>query len=155
MEDYSLDALDRRILSALQQHHDASIAELGQIVGLSQTPCWRRMKRLQDSGVIQRRAWILDPLRLGLSVNVFAEVRLKQHDEDTLEAFETMTSGCSEIVECFSMSGQSDYLLRIVVRNVADYEVLLKKVLLHLPGVGSINSSFALKAIKIETNLPI
>jgi Lrp/AsnC family transcriptional regulator len=139
----------------LQHHPQASIAELGEIVGLSQTPCWRRMKRLQDTGVISGRAWILNPVRLGLSVNVFAEVRLKQHDEETLEAFELMTSERPEIVESFSMSGQSDYLLRIVVGTVADYEILLKKVLLHLPGVGSINSSFALKAIKSTTDLPI
>jgi Lrp/AsnC family transcriptional regulator len=155
MEDFTLDAADRRILAALQHHPQASIAELGEIVGLSQTPCWRRMKRLQDTGVISGRAWILNPVRLGLSVNVFAEVRLKQHDEETLEAFELMTSERPEIVESFSMSGQSDYLLRIVVGTVADYEILLKKVLLHLPGVGSINSSFALKAIKSTTDLPI
>ena len=155
MEEVIFDAVDRRILIALQQHPDASIAELGQIIGLSQTPCWRRMKRLQDSDVIRKRAWILDPVRLGLSVNVFAEVRLKQHDEETLEAFETMTSARQEIVECFSMSGQSDYLLRIIVGSIAGYEVLLKKVLLHLPGVASINSSFALKAIKIATDLPL
>lgn len=154
-EHTSLDSLDRKILVALQRSPDLSIAELGEEVGLSQTPCWRRMRRLQDIGVLKSRTWILDADKLGLSVNVFAEVRIKHHDEETLEAFEQMTRECREIVECFSMSGQSDYLLRIVVGSVADYELLLKKVLLHLPGVGSINSSFALNAIKVTTSLPI
>lgn len=113
------------------------------------------MKRLQESGVIAGRAWLLDPARVGLTVNVFAEVRLKQHDEDTLERFEAMTRERPEIVECFSMSGQSDYLLRLLVGTVGDYEVLLKKTLLHLPGVASINSSFALKTIKVTTDLPL
>lgn len=147
--------MDRKILAALQQNPDASIADIGHIVGLSQTPCWRRMKRLQESGVIARRAWLLDPASLGLTVNVFAEVRLKQHDEDTLERFEAMTRERPEIVECFPMSGQSDYLPRLLVSNVGDYEVLLKKILLHLPGVASINSSFALKTIKVTTDLPL
>jgi Lrp/AsnC family transcriptional regulator len=151
----SIDALDRKILSALQRHPDASIAELGEIVGLSQTPCWRRLKRMQDAGVVKQKIWLLDPKQLGLSVNVFAEVRLKQHDEQTLESFEHMTREQGEIVECFSMSGQSDYLLRILVGSVADYEKLLKKVLLHLPGVGSINSSFALQTVKLTTDVPL
>lgn len=154
-EQTSLDAADRRILAALQHDSNASIAELAERVGLSQTPCWRRLKRLQDAGAVHEKVWILNPDRLGLSVNVFAEVRLKQHDEDTLESFEVMTRERPEIVECFSMSGDSDYLLRILVGNVADYEVLLKKVLLHLPGVSSINSNFALKAVKVTTKLPL
>lgn len=150
-----LDPSDRRLLSALQDQPDLTIAELAELAGMSQTPCWRRLKRLQDDGTIRGRVWLLDPARLGLSVNVFAEVRLSSHDEKTLEAFENATRERAEIVECFSMSGQSDYLLRIVVGTVADYERLLKAVLLHLPGVGSINSSFALNSVKISTALPL
>lgn len=155
MELISLDALDRKILAVIQSHPDMAIADIGERVGLSQTPCWRRLKRLQDEGIMKQRAWLLDADKLGLSVNVFAEVRLKQHDEETLNAFEKMTQARPEIVECFSMSGQSDYLLRILVGSVADYEHLLKKVLLHLPGIGSINSSFALQTVKLTTAIPI
>lgn len=151
----SLDAIDRKILAAIQAHPDASLVQIGEQVGLSQTPCWRRMKRLQDEGILHRKVWLLDAERLGLGVNVFAEVRLKQHDEDTLDAFEGATRECPSIVECFSMSGQSDYLLRIMVGSVADYEHLLKKVLLHLPGVAAVNSSFALQTVKLTTNLPL
>lgn len=155
MEVYSLDSVDRKILLAMQTNPDASVLDLSEIVGLSQTPCWRRLKRMQDAGIIKRKAWLLDAEKLGLSVNVFAEIRLKQHDEQTLESFEQMTRDQNEIIECFSMSGQSDYLLRILVGSVSDYERLLKKVLLHLPGVGSINSNFALQTVKLTTNVPL
>lgn len=110
---------------------------------------------MQDAGIVRGRVWSLDPAPLGLEVSVFAEVRLKKHDEETLEAFEQTTRDHPEIVECFSMSGESDYILRVVVGTVADYEILLKKVLLHLPGVAAIHSNFALKTIKLTSKLPI
>ncbi|WCM28462.1 Lrp/AsnC family transcriptional regulator [Sphingomonas sp. QA11] len=147
--------MDRKILASLQANPQWSVADLASDVGLSHTPCWRRLKKLEESGVIRERAVILDPLLLDLTVNVFAELRLKQHDEETLEALEAQARDHPEIVECFSMSGQGDYLMRVVVRSVGDYEVFLKKVLLHLPGVGSINSSFALNCIKLTTRLPL
>jgi len=150
-----VDKIDRRILSSLQDNPQRSVADLASEVGLSHTPCWRRLKKLEESGVIRERAVILDPLLLDLTVSVFAELRLKQHDEETLEALEAQAREHPEIVECFSMSGQGDYLMRIVVRNIGEYEVFLKKILLHLPGVASINSSFALKCIKMTTKLPI
>lgn len=154
-EQNTLDTMDRKILAALQANPDMPISELGELVGLSQTPCWRRLKRMQELGIMHKRVWLLDADKLGLEVNVFAEIKLKQHDEDTLESFESMTRERPEIIECFSMSGQSDYLLRILVSSVASYERLLKKVLLHLPGVGSINSSFALQTVKLTTDLPL
>jgi len=154
-ESGSLDALDRKILACIQDHPDLAIAELADRVGLSQTPCWRRLKRLQENGTITGRAWLLDPARLGLSVTVFAALRLGKHDEDTLNKLEMEAGARPEIIECFSMSGESDYLLRIAVQSVEHYEKLLKKVLLHLPGVASISSSFALKAVKITTKLPV
>jgi len=150
-----VDKIDLKILDALQQNASISVAELAEAVGLSHTPCWRRLKRLEDSGVVLRRAVILDQKRMGLAVSVFAEVRLRQHDEETLEAFEQGVRDRDEIVECFSMSGERDFLLRVVVRDVDHYEAFLKKVLLHLPGVGSINSSFALKTVKLTTRLPL
>ncbi|MEO7170159.1 MAG: Lrp/AsnC family transcriptional regulator [Pseudomonadota bacterium] len=150
-----MDKIDRKILASLQANPQWSVADLASDVGLSHTPCWRRLKKLEESGVIRERAVILDPLLLDLTVNVFAELRLKQHDEETLEALEAQARDHPEIVECFSMSGQGDYLMRVVVRSVGDYEVFLKKVLLHLPGVGSINSSFALNCIKLTTRLPL
>jgi Lrp/AsnC family transcriptional regulator len=150
-----VDEIDRKLLSAIQTDPQRSISDLASDIGLSHTPCWRRLRKLEETGVIRERAVILDPAMLDLTVSVFAEVRLKQHDEETLEALEQQARERPEILECFSMSGQYDYLMRVVVRSVADYELFLKKVLLHLPGVGSINSSFALNCIKLTTRLPI
>ncbi len=150
-----MDRLDLKILDALQHDASISVADLADRVGLSNTPCWRRLKRLESSGAIRERAAILDPKMVGLGVAVFAEVRLRQHDEETLEAFERSVCEQAGIVECFSMSGERDFLLRIVVQDVDHYEVFLKKVLLHLPGVASVNSSFALKTVKLTTRLPL
>ena len=154
MENIVLDSADRRILAVLQEQPEISIAELAPLVGLSQTPCWRRMKRLQEVGVIAGRVWLLRPEALGLTVNVFAQLKLKQHDEETLEALESRARALPQVVECFSMSGDGDYLLRVVVASVSDYERLLKKVMLHLPGVASVSSSFALATVKGTTKLP-
>ena len=150
-----MDRTDLKILDTLQRVPGISNADLGQKVGLSNVPCWRRLKRLEEAGAILERAVILDPKIMGLGVSVFAEVRLRQHDEDTLESFENEVRNRPEIVECFSMSGQQDYILRVLVRDVEQYEVLLKKVLLHLPAVASVNSSFALKKIKLTTQIPL
>jgi Lrp/AsnC family transcriptional regulator len=143
------------MLDVLQRTPGISTMDLAERVGLSHTPCWRRLKRLEESGAIRERAVILNPQAMGLPVSVFAEIRLRQHDENTLETFEQSVRERIEIVECFSMSGERDYQLRVVVRDVAHYERFLKKVLLHLPGVASINSSFALKSIKLTTQLPL
>ncbi|MBI1181325.1 MAG: winged helix-turn-helix transcriptional regulator [Alphaproteobacteria bacterium] len=150
-----MDDMDRNILRALQAEPDLAIAQLGERVGLSQTPCWRRLKRLKASGVIQRLAMVLDPRRLGLSISVLAQLKLHRHDEQTLEEFEAAVLGHGEIVECFSVSGESDYVMRVVAASVDDYERFLKTVLLHLPGVASINSSFMLNVVKMTTDLPI
>ena len=150
-----MDDFDRKLLRVLQAEPELSVQELAERVGLSHTPCWRRLKKLEADGVIKGRAVILDPEALGLSITVFAHIKVKQHDEDTLEVFERSARERPEIVECFSMSGDSDFLLRIVTGSVAEYEQFLKRALLHLPGVGSVNSSFALKCVKNTTMLPI
>lgn len=150
-----MDAIDRRILSELQAEPGISVVDLAQRVGLSHTPCWRRIKKLEADGVIIGRAILLDPAALGLEVVVFANLRLRHHDEETLEALENEARALPQITDCSSMSGDSDYILRVVVSSIDEYEVFLKKVLLHLPGVGSINSHFALKCIKRTTRLPI
>jgi Lrp/AsnC family transcriptional regulator len=150
-----VDKIDRRILAFLQDHPDISTSDLAEMVGLSHTPCWRRLKRLEADGVIKGRAVLLNAKLLDLNVNVFADIRLKQHDEETLLALETAVGQQPEIVECFSVSGESDYIVRVVTSSIEAYESFLKKVLLHLPGVASVNSRFALGCIKITTALPI
>ena len=150
-----MDTTDRKILQILQEDSTIAMAELAQRVGLSHTPCWRRVKQLEESGAIRERVVILDPVIMGLNVHVLANIRLKAHDEDTLNAFETAARERPEIVECFIMGGESDYAVRIVVGSIEEYEHLLKKVLLHFPGVASVNSHFALKCVKNTTRLPL
>jgi len=150
-----MDAIDRKILRILQEDADIAMADLAKRVGLSHTPCWRRVKQMEKSGVIRERVVILDPHVMGLNVNVLANIRLKAHDEDTLIAFERAARERPEIVECFIMGGESDYAVRIVVGSIEEYEALLKKVLLHFPGVASVNSHFALKCVKNTTRLPL
>jgi Lrp/AsnC family transcriptional regulator len=150
-----LDAFDRKIIEIIQVEPEISVQALAERIGLSHTPCWRRLKKLEESGVIKGRAVLLDADALGLPISVFAHIRMKAHDEDTLDAFERSAQSRPEIVECFSMSGEADFLLRIVMPGIAAYEAFLKKVLLHMPGVGSVKSSFALKCVKFTTVLPV
>lgn len=152
---FQLDDSDRSILRILQQRGDISMVELGEHVGLSHTPCWRRVKRLEDAGIIRKRVALLDPQRLDLSVSVFAAISIKRHDETSLARFEKAVQSIDEIVECHTVSGDRDFLLRVVVGTVADYELLLKRKLTQLPGVESVSSTFALKQAKYTTQLPI
>ncbi|MEP6829764.1 MAG: Lrp/AsnC family transcriptional regulator [Rhizomicrobium sp.] len=150
-----MDEIDLKILRSLQDTPGISMVDLAQNVGLSHTPCWRRVKQLEERGAIRERAVILDPEVMGLAVTVLANIRLKAHDEDTLNAFEQAARERPEIVECFSMGGESDYAVRMVVGSIDAYEQLLKKVLLHFPGVAEVHSHFALKCVKNTTRLPI
>lgn len=150
-----MDGTDRKLLRVLQNEPDLSLQALAERVGLSHTPCWRRLKKLEAEGIILGRALLLDQDRIGLPITVFAHLKIRHHDEETLEAFESAVSRNPSILECFSVSGGSDYVCRIVVESVTTYEVLLKKVLLHLPGVSEVNSEFALKRVKVTTRLPL
>ena len=153
--EFVLDEQDRKILRALQENADLSMADLGALVGLSHTPCWRRLKNLEHEGVIRGKVTLLDPKKLELGVRVHAFVTAKNHDEEALTAFEEAVQSIPEIVECYSTSGDKDYLLQIATKSVDDYEQLMRKTLLKLPNVGSIHSTFSLKQIKYTTQLPI
>lgn len=153
--DFKIDAFDRKILRCLQDEPQLSMVEVAERVGLSHTPCWRRVRRMEDAGLILGRSFILDAAALGYPVSVFAHIRIRNHEESVLEAFETAVRGHAEIVECFAMSGESDYVLRVLACSIEDYERFLRKTLLHLPGVGAINSNFALKPIKVTTAVPV
>lgn len=150
-----LDEYDRKILRALQENADYSMADLGNLIGLSHTPCWRRLKRLETEGVIRGKVTLLNPSALNLGVTVHAYVTMKVHDAKALEAFEEAVQIIPEVVECYSSSGDKDYVLRVVVESVEHYERLMKQTLIHLPNIGSINSAFALKQVKFTTQLPI
>ena len=151
----TLDAIDRRILAELQEAADLSMQELGDRVGLSHTPCWRRVRRLEERGYITRRVTLLDAARLDLAVNVFVNVNLRRHQENALNRFEEAVQDVPEIVQCYTVSGETDFLLRVVVADVSAYERLLKATLVHLPEVGNLTSTFALRQVKYTTALPL
>jgi len=151
----NLDSFDQHIIRELQADADISMQDLGERVGLSHTPCWRRVKKLEESGIIRGRVTLLDPERLNLSVNVFVQVSLSVQREDALNAFEEAVQLIPEIVECYTVSGDRDFLLRVVVEDVSAYERLLKSTLVHLPEVANLSSSFALRQVKYTTELPL
>jgi Lrp/AsnC family transcriptional regulator len=150
-----LDSIDLRILRLLQRDGGLGIAQISASVGLSHTPCWRRIKRLEENGVIRDRVAVLDPQKVGLAVSVFAQVTMASHKKSALASFENAVLSESRIMSCHSISGQSDYLIRVVVPDIADYECYLKDCILQLPNVDQVHSSFALREIKNLCALPI
>ena len=155
MKQTQLDAIDRRILTQLQANALLSNAELAERVGSSAASCWRRVRSLEAAGVLGPAVRLLDPEALGLGVNVLCNVRMRSHTRDARAAFEALVRERSEILECYSMSGEWDYLLRIVVADVADHERFLMRVLLDHPSVGVASSHFALSQTKYTTALPV
>lgn len=150
-----MDTFDLQILRELQADAEISMQELGEKIGLSHTPCWRRVKKLEEAGVIKRRVTLLDPEQLKLSVNVFVQVSLGVQKEEALNDFEAAVQTIPEIVECYTVSGDRDFLLRVVVEDVTAYERLLKSTLVHLPEVANMSSTFALRQVKYTTELPL
>jgi Lrp/AsnC family transcriptional regulator, leucine-responsive regulatory protein len=150
-----LDPIDRRILAALQDDAAISNVELAERVGLSPSPCLRRVRALERDGVIRRRVTLLDPAAVGLPVSVFVQVTLERQVEHALDTFERTVLGWPEVLECYLMTGDSDYLLRIVVPDLESYQRFLMQHLTRVPGVASIKSSFALRQVEYRTALPL
>ena len=150
-----LDAIDRRILTALQADARISNAALAEAVGLSPSPCLRRVRALEGAGVIKGYAALLEAADVGLPISVFVQVTLERQIERALETFERAIQDRPEVMECYLMTGDADYLLRIVVSDLAAYERFLKEHLTRVPGVASIKSSFALNQVKYATALPL
>jgi Lrp/AsnC family leucine-responsive transcriptional regulator len=155
MAEAKLDATDRRILVALQENAHATMEEISARVGLSSSPCARRVRQLEAAGVIRGYVAVVDQQKVGLPISVFASIRLERQREDEMDRFAKAISHWPEIVECYLMTGQRDYLLRIVVKDLPAYEAFLKRTLTRLEGVASIESSFALSQVKHAQALPI
>ena len=153
--DFALDDIDRKIVSALQRDATISHADLGQRVGTSSASCWRRIKALEAAGILGNAVRLVEPDKVGKGVNVLCNVRMKSHAKEARGAFEKFVERRPEIVECFSMSGDWDYLLRIVVSDVADYNQFLMETLLGHPSVAGASSHFALSMTKYTTALPV
>ena len=154
MEIILLDHMDRRILDILQQEATLAISEIAERVGLSATPCWKRIKRLEREGVIERRVAILNRDSLGLGVTVIVAIRTARHSDEWLETFAEGVAKIPEVVEFYRMSGEIDYLLKVVARNIADYDRIYRK-LTKVAELHDVSSSFAMQEIKSTTRLPL
>ena len=151
----SLDHIDRKILAVLQRDGRVTMQELADRVGLSMSPCHRRVKLLEQGGVISRYAAMVDQKALGLHVSVFVSIKLARQKEEDLKRFEKAISTWDEVLECYLMTGNRDYLLRVVVADLAAYETFIKTKLTRLDGMASIESSFALSQVKYSIALPV
>lgn len=150
-----IDDIDRKIVAALQADGKVTVNELAEKVGLSASPCARRVRMLEQAGVIKGYAAIIDQKKVGLPISAFASIKLERQREDALERFSKAVARWPEVVDCYLMTGQRDYLLRIVVRDLEAYEHFLNDKLTRLDGVASIETSFALKQVKRSEVLPI
>lgn len=155
LRDSGLDAIDRKILARLQDDARIANVELSEAVGLSPAPCLRRVRALEERGVIRKHVTLLDPGAVGLPVSVFVNVSLERQIEKALQRFENAIRTRPEVMECYLMTGDADYLLRVVCADLAAYERFLLDHLTQIPGVASIRSSFALKQVKYSTALPM
>ena len=149
-----MDSFDRKILDCLQEDATRSVAEIAERVGLSSTPCWRRIQNLEKAGVITRRVALLNPDKLNVGVTVFVAVRTQHHDAAWLESFARVVSEIDEVVEFYRMSGDVDYLLRIVVPDIAAYDAVYKRLIGKIE-ISDVSSSFAMECIKQTTALPL
>ena len=149
-----MDRIDRKILQSLQEDATLSVAEVAQRVGLTTTPCWRRIQRLENDGVILRRVALLDPQKLNVGVTVFVHLKTSQHNYEWLESFAQAVAEIDEVVEFYRMSGEIDYLLRIVVPDIASYDRVYKR-LIKAADLADVSSSFAMEMIKYTTALPL
>jgi Lrp/AsnC family transcriptional regulator len=149
-----MDRLDRKILRLLQEDSTLAIADIGKKVGLSTTPCWRRIQKLEEDGVIKRRVAVLDPEKVNARVNVFVSIRTSAHSHEWLKRFSEVVTDFPEVVEFYRMSGEVDYLLRVVVPDIAAYDAFYKKLIGKID-IRDVSSAFAMEQIKYTTELPL
>lgn len=154
-ESLKLDEIDYAILDVLQRDASLSNTELATKVGLSASPCWRRIRRMEEAGVIARRVALLNAQALGLETVVFASIKLAAHARDSLPQFEAAVKHYPEVMECYTVSGGVDYLLKVVTRDIRGYEQFLRNHLLQMPAVAEVHSRIAITEVKRSTALPL
>jgi Lrp/AsnC family transcriptional regulator len=149
-----LDEMDIKILRILQDDCTRPVAEIGKEVGLSTTPCWRRVQKLEEAGIIRRRVALLDARQVNAGVTVFVSIKTDQHSHDWLAKFHSAVADFPEVVEFYRMSGDVDYLLRVAVPDIAAYDVFYKKMIARI-AIAKVSSAFAMEQIKYTTALPL
>jgi len=146
---------DRRLLDALQHDATRSQADLAEIAGMSRTSCWRRVREFEETGLIRRQVALLDPKRVGFNIQVLLLVAMTEHTDENRESFERHVSLLPEVLECFSVSGERDYLLQVVARDMESYNEFLNAQILRHDAVRSASSTFVLRRVKYSTALPL
>jgi Lrp/AsnC family transcriptional regulator len=149
-----MDTIDRKILAVLQEDASLSVAEIGQRVGLSSTPCWKRIQRLEADGVILKRVALVDADKIGLGITVFVSVETNDHSGEWLNRFAEEVGAMPEVMEFYRMAGDVDYMLRVVVRDIQGYDAFYKRLIAAIP-LKNVTSRFAMEKIKSTTVLPI
>ncbi len=149
-----MDRLDRMILTILQEDATVPVAEIGRRVGLSTTPCWRRIQKMEEEGVIKGRVAVLNAAKVNAKVTVFVSITTNQHNEDWLTRFAKVIGDFPEVIEFYRMSGQIDYLLKVVVPDIEAYDLFYKKLVAKID-IMDVSSAFAMQTIKNETALPL
>jgi Lrp/AsnC family transcriptional regulator len=149
-----MDAIDRKILAVLQDDAALSVADIGSRVGLSSTPCWKRIQRLEADGVIVKRVALVDQDRIGLGISVFVSIETGDHSQDWLDRFAKTVTAMPEVMEFYRMAGDVDYMLRVVVPDIAGYDAFYKRLIATVP-LKNVTSRFAMEKIKSTTALPI
>ena len=149
-----MDRLDRKILRLLQEDATLAVADIAKKVGLSTTPCWRRIQKLEEDGVIKRRVAVLDPTKINTRVTVFVSIRTNAHNPEWLRRLSEVISEFPEVVEFYRMSGAVDYLLKVVVPDIAAYDAVYKRLITKIE-ISDVSSAFAMEQIKYTTQLPL
>ncbi|MCZ6523235.1 MAG: Lrp/AsnC family transcriptional regulator [Alphaproteobacteria bacterium] len=149
-----MDSIDRKILARVQEDATVSIADLAATVGLSTTPCWRRLRKLEAAGVITRRVALVDPEKVGLGLSVFVSIRTNRHSIEWMEKFTRAVTKLPEVVEFYRLAGENDYLLRVLVRDIPTYDAFYKR-LIRVADLANVTSSFAMEQIKYTTAVPV
>ena len=150
-----MDSTDRKILAILQDDASMSVADIAKRVNLSQTPCWRRIQRMKEEGIIRAQVTLLDRKKIGLNTQIFAEIKLNAHGRSNFTEFTEAIRGFPEVLECYVLMGSVDFLLRIVTPDIEAYERFFFEKLSLVPGIQEVNSTVALSEIKSTTSLPI
>ncbi len=149
-----MDAIDRKILAVVQEDASLSVAEIGNRVGLSSTPCWKRIQKLEAEGVIQKRVAVVDQTKVGLGITVYVSVETGDHSQDWLDRFAKVVGAMPEVMEFYRMAGDVDYMLRVVAPDIAGYDAFYKRLIATVP-LKNVTSRFAMEKIKSTTALPI
>jgi len=149
-----MDAIDRKIIAILQENAETPIQAIADRVNLSTTPCWRRIQKLKEAGIIRKQVALCDPAALNVGVTVFISIRTNQHSQDWLNKFAQHVTDIPEVIEFYRMSGDVDYLIRVVVPDIATYDMVYKK-LIRIADLYDVSSSFAMEQIKYTTALPV